>query len=166
MITAPLIGTLLAAIAVSVHTGPLVLCAPGVALAAGAAVPLLPTERNLLRAGIAVLVVTSAAATALRLTTPANEDWRALAAAVKRVRGPRETVVVVPERGTAAFAYYAPYVPVIRVARGGGAWVAVIADTPAGAIAAARPFVETPRYALLRQFRYGNGLRLQHWVRP
>ena len=24
----------------------------------------------------------------------------------------------------------------------------------------------TPRYALLRQFAYGDGLRLQHWVRP
>jgi hypothetical protein len=26
--------------------------------------------------------------------------------------------------------------------------------------------VHTPRYALLRQFRYGEKLRLQHWVRP
>jgi len=26
--------------------------------------------------------------------------------------------------------------------------------------------VVTPRYALLRQFKYGEGLRLQHWVRP
>ena len=54
----------------------------------------------------------------------------------------------------------------IRFARGEGAWVAVVADTPADAIAAARPVVRTPRYALLRQFRYGDGLRLQHWVRP
>ena len=83
-----------------------------------------------------------------------------------RVRGPRETVVVVPERSRAAFAYYAPTVSVIRYARGDGAWVAVVADTPARAIAAARPSVRTPRYALLRQFRYGDGLRLQHWVRP
>jgi len=44
--------------------------------------------------------------------------------------------------------------------------VAVVADTPGGAIAAARPVVSTPRYALLRQFAYGDGLRLQHWVRP
>ena len=50
--------------------------------------------------------------------------------------------------------------------RGSGGWVAVAADTPSGAIAAARPVVSTPRYALLRQFRYGDGLRLQHWVRP
>ena len=54
----------------------------------------------------------------------------------------------------------------IRYARGEGAWIAVVADTPGGAITAARPFVSTPRYALLRQFRYGDGLRLQHWVRP
>ena len=54
----------------------------------------------------------------------------------------------------------------IRYARGEGAWVAVVASTPSGAIAAARPSVPTPRYALLRQFRYGDDLRLQHWVRP
>ena len=64
------------------------------------------------------------------------------------------------------FAYYAPYVRWPRYARGEGAWIAVVATTPAEAIAAARPVVRTPRYALLRQFRYGDGLRLQHWVRP
>ena len=42
----------------------------------------------------------------------------------------------------------------------------VVADTPSDAIAAARPVVRTPRYALFRQFRYGDGLRLQHWIRP
>ena len=108
----------------------------------------------------------SAAALAVRLSGPADEDWRALAAAVKRVRGPRETVVVVPERSRPALAYYAQYLPVIRYARRDGAWVAVVADTPAAAAEAARPFVNTPRYALLRQFRYGDRLRLQHWVRP
>ena len=71
-----------------------------------------------------------------------------------------------PERSRAAFAYYAPYLAVIGRARGDGAWVAVVAGTPAAAIASARPVVSTPTYALLRQFRYGDGLRLQHWVRP
>ena len=89
-----------------------------------------------------------------------------LSTAVERARSARETVVVVPERSRAAFAYYAPYVSVIRYARGEGAWVAVVASTHAGAITAARPSVRTPTYALLRQFRYGDGLRLQHWVRP
>ena len=75
-------------------------------------------------------------------------------------------LVLVPPSSRDVFAYYAPYVPVVRYARGDGAWIAVVAPTPAGAITAARPFVRTPRYALLRQFRYGDGLRLQHWVRP
>ncbi len=103
---------------------------------------------------------------ALQLGKPPDEDWRSLASAVRRVKGGRETVVVVPERSRAAFAYYAPYVPVIEHARGEGAWIAVVARTPSAAIADARPVVRTPTYALLRQFRYGNDLRLQHWVRP
>ena len=166
LIAAPVAGTLLAAVALPVHTGALVLCAPGIALAAGAAAPVLATVRGLVVTGLGLLLVASAVTIAVRLTAPVEEDWRALATAVRQVRGPRETVVVVPERSRAAFAYYAPYVPVIRYARRDGAWVAVVAGTPAGAIGAARPFVSTPRYALLRQFRYGEKLRLQHWVRP
>ena len=166
LIVAPVVATLLAAIALPVYVGALVLCAPGIALAAGATAALLGTVRGLVWAGLAVLLVASAATIAVRLSAPVDEDWRALAAAVKRVRGPRETVVVVPERSRAAFAYYAPYVPVIRFARGEGAWVAVVASTPAGAVTAARPSARTPTYALLRQFRYGDDLRLQHWVRP
>ena len=128
--------------------------------------PILARTRGLLWAGFALLAVGAAGTIGWRLTRPASEDWRALAAAVERVRQPSETVVVVPDGARAAFAYYAPGVHVIRFARGDGAWVAVVADTPSGAIAAARPVVRTPRYALLRQFRYGDGLRLQHWVRP
>ena len=71
-----------------------------------------------------------------------------------------------PGRSRDALAYYAPELESIRYARGDGAWVAVVSSTPAGAIEAARPFVKTPRYALLRQFRYGDNLRLQHWIRP
>ena len=142
------------------------LSAPGVALAAGAAARLLTGTRGLVWAGLALLVVSSAATLAVRLSTAPTEDWRALATAVRRVRGQHETVVVVPPSSRDVFAYYAPYVPVVRYARGEGAWIAVVAPTPAEAITAARPFVRTPRYALLRQFRYGDELRLQHWVRP
>ncbi len=166
LVAAPAGATLLAAVALPVFTDALVLCAPGLALAAGAAVPLLSPTRGLVWAGLALLLVASAGAIAARLSAPPHEDWRALASAVVHVRGPQETVVVVPERSRAAFAYYAPFVSVIRYSRGDGAWVAVVADTPASAIAAARPSVRTPRYALLRQFRYGDDLRLQHWVRP
>ena len=70
---------------------------------------------------------------------PPDEDRRALVAAVKRVRGGTETVVVVPTRARAVVAYYAPYLPLIGQVRGIGGWVAAVADTPDGAIAAARP---------------------------
>jgi len=166
LIAAPLAATVLAAIALPVHTGALVLSAPGIALAAAASARLLTGTRGLVWAGLALLLVASATTLAARLTTAPSEDWRALAAAVRSVRGTHETVVVIPPGSRDVFAYYAPYVPVIGYARGSGAWVAVSAATPAAAITAARPFVRTPRYALLRQFRYGDGLRLQHWVRP
>jgi mannosyltransferase len=166
LIAAPVVAILVAAVALPLHAGALVLCAPGIALAVGATAPLLSPVRGLVWTGLALLLVSSAVTIAVRLSTPPAEDWRALATAVRRVRGPKETVVVLPERSRAAFAYYAPYVAVIGRARGEGAWIAVAASTPDAAIAAARPVVRTPRYALLRQFRYGDNLRLQHWVRP
>jgi mannosyltransferase len=166
LIAAPVVATLLAATALPVFAGPLVLGAPGIALAAGAAAPLLCPVRGLVWAGLAILLVASAATIAVRLSAPPDEDWRALAAGVERVLGPRETVVVVPERSRAALAYYAPSLKTIGQARGEGAWIAVVAGSPPAAIVAARPSVETPRYALARQFRYGERLRLQHWVRP
>jgi hypothetical protein len=112
-----------------------------------------------------VLAVSAVTVGAVVASEP-KEDWRALAAAARLVRGPRETIVVLPERSRAAFAYYAPYTRTSYYARGDGAWVAVVADGPASAIALGRRAVRTPRYALLRQFRYGDHLRLQHWVRP
>jgi len=166
LITAPIAVTVLAAVALPVRSGALVLWAPGLALAVGATALLLSPTRGLVAAGLAVLLMYSAATIAVRARQPVDEDWRALAAAVKRVRGPKETVVVLPEGSSAAFAYYAPYVPTIRFARGDGAWIAVRANTAAAAIEASRPYASTPRYALLRQFRYGEDLRLQHWVRP
>jgi mannosyltransferase len=166
LVAAPIAVTLLAGIALPVFVGPLVLAAPGAALAAGAAVPLLSPARGLLWAGVAAALVASAVVLALRLTAAPGQDWRALAIAVKRVQQPRETVVVVPDRSRAAFAYYAPDVQTIGRAHGDGAWIAVVAGSPSAAITTARPFVDTPRYALARQFRYGSDLRLQHWIRP
>ncbi len=166
LVLAPLLGTLAAATVLPVFTGALVLIAPGLALTAGAAAVLLPRDAGLLWAALALLGVSCAATIALRLHEAPAENWRALARAVERVRGERETVVVVPESSRDAFVHYAPNVHVIRFARGEGAWIAVVAATPAEAIERARPFVATPRYALLRQFRYGGELRLQHWVRP
>ena len=166
LIGAPVAGTLLAAVVLPVYVGgALVLCAPGISLAAGAAVPLLRSRRALVVAGAALVVVSAVTVTA-RIVARPSEDWRALATAVRRVRLPQETVVIVPERARAAFAYYAPDVQTSARARGDGAWIVVVADDPSQAIERARQLIRTPTYALLRQFSYGNGLRLQHWVRP
>ena len=134
LIGAPIVVTLIAAVALPVHAGALVLCAPGLALAVGAVAILLSPARGLAAAGVAVLLIASAATVSARLLRPVAEDWRALAAAVKSVRGPKETVVVLPEGSRAAFAYYAPYVATIRFARGDGAWIAVRARTPEAAV--------------------------------
>jgi hypothetical protein len=167
LIVAPATVLALAAIVLPVSASPaLVLSAPGIALATGAIAPLLSPTRGLVWAGLALLLVASAVTIAVRLSVAPDEDWQALATAVKRVRLAQETVVVVPERSQAAFTYYAPDVSVNRHARGDGAWIAVVAGTPSDAIERARPSVHTPTYALLRQFSYGNDLRLQHWVRP
>src|SRR4051812_411434 len=166
VIAAPPVALLLAALALPASTAALVLCAPGLALATGAVVPLLAPVRGLVWAGVALLLVSLALTTAHRLKEAPEQDWRALVVAVKRVRADNETVVAVPDRARAVVAYYAPDLPLVGHVRGSGGWVAVVAGTPDGAIAAARPVVTTPRYALLRQFAYAHGLRLQHWVRP
>ena len=166
---APVVVCLLAATVMPIlPVSSLTLCAPGLALACGAAVELLPSGKEpwVAHIALAALALVAAAVLAARLTVAPAQDWRALANGVKRVQGAHETVVVVPDRSRAAFAYYAPYVRTTDHARGDGAWVAVVADTPAAAIARARVAVHTPTYALLRQFRYGDDLRLQHWVRP
>jgi mannosyltransferase len=165
LVIAPLAVAGLAAVVLHVFPDPaLVACAPGLALAAGAACRLL--DPIALWAAIAALLAVSAIAVGVAIAARPDEDWRAVASAVHRVRGVRETVVVLPDRSRAAFAYYAPYTRTTVYARGDGAWIAVAANDPASAIALARHAVRTPRYALLRQFRYSDGLRLQHWVRP
>lgn len=166
LVAAPVAVAVVSAAALPVYTDrALVLCAPGLALAAGSATSLLP-NRKALGAGVVALLAASAALIAATLSTEPKEDWRAVAAAVRHVRKPGETVVVLPERSRSAFAYYAPHVRTQLRARGDGAWVIVASDDRAAAIVAAREAVPTPTYALLRQSRYGDGLRLQHWVRP
>ena len=166
LVAAPVVVTILAAAALPVFPTPaLVACAPGIALAAGAACRLVSDATVLWIAAGCVLAVSAVTVGAVVASEP-EEDWHALASAVHRVQGDRESVVVLPARSRAAFAYYAPYTRTSLYARGDGAWVAVAADDPQSAIAVGREAVRTPRYALLRQFRYGDGLRLQHWVRP
>jgi mannosyltransferase len=166
LVVAPVVVTILAAATMPVFPTPaLVVCAPGLSLAAAAACRLVSDSTVLWMAVASVLAVSAVTVGAVIASEP-EEDWHALATAGRHGRGARESVVVLPERSHAAFAYYAPYTRTSLFARGDGAWVAVTADDPQSAIAIGREAVRTPRYALLRQFRYGDGLRLQHWVRP
>ncbi len=59
LIAAPIAATLLTNLAFPVFTGPLVLGAPGIALAAGAAAPLLPQTRERLWTGVGILLLAS-----------------------------------------------------------------------------------------------------------
>jgi mannosyltransferase len=165
LVVAPLLALLLSALALPVFpTRALVLTAPGLALGAGAGVAAL-AERQAL-AAVAALVAVAAAALVGTYAVGPKEDWRRVVRAVRLVTKPTETVIVLPERAYPAFAYYAPEVETRLIARGDGAWVVVRAETPLKAIELGRSAVPTPRYALRRQFRYGDALRLQHWIRP
>ncbi len=161
----PLLGLAVASLAVPVlPETALVVGAPGVALAAGAGIAALP-ERWLqwaaggAAAGAAVVGVITWYATA------PTQDWRTAASFVDTEAAPEETVVVLPGRARAAFAYYEPDTRLALRARGGGAWLVVAGDAD-DALRTARTAVDTPRYALLDQRTFGNELVVQHWVRP
>ena len=162
---APVLALLVAALALPVYPEHvLVLVVPGLALGAGALVAALPTRW----ATTAAAAMTAAAGVTLvvwYLSEPA-ENWRRAARDAERLRAANETIVVVPERARAAFAYYAPRARTSQRADGDGAWVLVRASGDAAAIELARNAVATPRYALAEQTTHGDDLRLQHWVRP
>jgi mannosyltransferase len=165
LVLAPVVALLLAALVVTVFPNwALVVAAPGLALGVGAGVAGLAGGRALVAAGAVGAV--AAVALVFQYRAEPAEDWRAAARAAELVRKPGETVVVTPDRARPAFEYYAPDMQTSRVARGDAAWVLVPAPSPEAAIELGRSVVPTPRYALRRQFRYGDALRLQHWIRP
>jgi mannosyltransferase len=162
---APLLALLVAAIVLPVYPDyVLVLAVPGLALGAGALVAALPPRWATATAG--GLTAAAAATLVLWYVSKPAEDWRAAARDAERRRSERETLVIVPERAHAAFAYYEPGARTWQRAYGEGAWVLVRAPGDAEAIELARRAVATPRYALAEQASYGDDLRLQHWVRP
>jgi hypothetical protein len=108
-------------------------------------------------------VAVAALGTAATHETP--EDWRAAARIARAKTDPRDTVVVLPARARAAFAYYAPSTRTSLVGRGEGVTV-VVAGDPATAVAVARQVVAPPRYALLSEQPAGSQLVVQRWVRP
>ena len=78
LIAAPFVAAPAGCAGLPVFTDALVLCAPGLALAAGASVPLLSPVRGLVWAGVALLLVSSAVTLEIRLTATPRQDWRAL----------------------------------------------------------------------------------------
>jgi len=162
---APLASVLLAGIALPVYPRTaLTVAAGGVALAAGVGLVSIPDRGLRLASGAAVAVVAIAALATAASEGP-REDWRAATRLVRAKTTPRDTVVVLPERARAAFAYYAPDLPTSLVGHREAVSV-VVAGDPGLAVARARPIVSPPRYALLSEQKAGSALVVQRWVRP
>jgi mannosyltransferase len=161
----PLVAVLIGGIALPVYPrAALAVCAGGVALAAGIGLVAIPDRSHRIAIALATGAVAIATIATGALREP-PEDWRRATELARNETTPRGTVVVLPERARAAFAYYAPEVRIGRVGRG-EAVVVVVAGDPARATAAARTVVSPPRYALLSQEPAGSGLVVQRWVRP
>jgi mannosyltransferase len=161
----PLVGVLLAGIALPVFPRTaLTVAAGGVALATGIGLVSIG-DRGLRIASAATVAVVAIAALATAAAERPREDWREAARLVHARTTPRDTVVVLPARSRAAFAYYAPQVRTSLVGRGESVSV-VVAGDPRFAVATARPVVSPPRYALLSQQGAGSALVVQRWVRP
>ena len=161
----PLVSVLAAGIALPVYPRTaLTVAAGGVALAAGVGLGSIP-DRGLRLASAAAIVVVAIAAIATAASEGPREDWRAASRLVRTKTTPRDTVVVLPERARAAFAYYAPALRLSVVGRGEAVAV-VVAGDPTLAVARARPVVSPPRYALLSEQKAGSALVVQRWVRP
>jgi mannosyltransferase len=162
---APLLAVLGAGLALPIFPrSALAVCAGGASLAAGVGLLAVPGRTERLAAALAVGVVAAGAIVAAALRDPA-EDWRRATRLATSADAKRGTVVVLPERARAAFAYYAPDVPLHRVGRGDVVTV-VVAGAPSAAATVARSIVSPPRYALLSQEPAGSRLVVQRWVRP
>jgi hypothetical protein len=161
----PLAAVLVAGIVLPVYPRTaLAVAAGGVALAAGVGLVSIP-DRNLRFATACAAAAVAVAALATAALEKKQEDWREAARIVRAQRRPNDTVVVIPARARAAFAYYAAETATQRVGRGDAVTV-VVAGEPALAVAAARQVVSPPRYALLQQRDAGQALVVQRWVRP
>jgi hypothetical protein len=161
----PLVAVLAAGIALPVFPREaLTVAAGGVALAAGIGL-LSISDRELRLASAAAVAAVAVAALVTAATRDPVEDWRAAARLVESRATPRDTVVVLPERGRAAFSYYAPDVRTSLMGRGDAVFVVTAGDPALGA-STARRVVSPPRYALLSQEPAGTRLVVQRWVRP
>jgi mannosyltransferase len=161
----PLIAVLVAGTVLPVYPRTaLAVCAGGMSLAAGVGLIAIPDRSHRIAVALATGVVAIGTIAAGALREP-SEDWRRAADLVRREAAERGTVVVLPERARAAFAYYAPDVRTSLAGRGDEVLVVVTGD-PSEATAVSRGVVSPPRYALLSQEPAGSGLVVQRWVRP
>lgn len=161
----PLVGVLVAGIALPVFPRTaLTVAAGGVALAAGVGLVSI-ADRGLRLASAAAVGVVAVAALATAAAENPRQDWRAAARVTRAKTTPRDTVVVIPERGRVALSYYAPDLRTSLAGRGEAVTV-VVAGDPDLAVAAARQVVSPPRYALLSEQAAGSELVVQRWVRP
>ena len=166
LVLGPLAALLLAGSFLPVHPErALVASAPGLALAAAAAVAWVPARQAAWAIVGALAVAATVGLVRWYAGTPA-EDWSAAAAFVGERIEPGQSVVVLPPRARPAFAREAPEIPLAGRARGAGAWVLVLAGGDDDPVELARAAVDTPRYALLVQRRLGDRLVVQRWVRP
>ena len=98
---------------------------------------------------------------------PGAEDWRGAVEAIRAEQRAGEAVIVLPERQRRSYRLLrgrrvhrrpAPGAPRLAAAGAGAA--------KSGASQLARRLVRPPRYALLDDRRYGDGLWLQIWAEP
>lgn len=161
----PLVAVLVAGAALPVYPElALTVAAGGVALAAGIGLVGIG-DRNLRLAAGATVAAVAVVALGTAVLRDAPENWRRAARLVRASATPRDTVVVIPERARAAFAYYAPELRLSRTGRGNAVLVVIQGD-PQLASRAARLVVPAPRYALLSQWNAGTDVVVQRWVRP
>jgi len=161
----PLLAVLLAGLGLPVYPrSALTVAAGGACLAAGVGLVSI-RDRALRLVTLAALAVVAVAALATAATDAPQEDWRAAARIAREKTTARDTVVVLPARAQAAFAYYAPGIRTSLVGRGAGVTV-VVAGDPVTAAAMARQVVAPPRYALLSAEPAGSRLVVQRWIRP
>jgi mannosyltransferase len=94
------------------------------------------------------------------------EDWRGAIEAIRAEQRAGEAVVVLPRRDAVAAAYYAGPGYTIDRARGHRVWLLQTTHDAGRRLELARALVDPPRYALLDERRYGDGVWLQVWAEP
>ncbi len=150
----PLVAVLVGGVALPVYPREaLAVCAGGAALAAGIGLMAIPDRSHRIAAAVATSIVAVAALAAGALRE-GPEDWRSATELVRREATPRGTVVVLPARARAAFAYYAPEIRTSLAGRGDEVVVVVAGDPSEAHDSGARRRLTAPvRVAVARACR-------------